>query len=133
MYKTKTIRNMTFKQLIAVSMISAATAVTGVWVYGKYEHGDLLAADKPAANYVFHSAKYADNNAAVRGIDFENAAANAAPAVVHIKVMQKPQQLGANPFSQFGDLFGGMSYNDDDDNSNTGSTPRQVASGSGVL
>src|SRR4051812_16478608 len=124
---------MTFKQMIAVSMISAVTAVTGVWGYGKYEHGDLLAADKHAANYVFHSAKYSDDNAAVPGVDFENAAANAAPAVVHIKVMQKPQQLGFNPFSQFGDGFGGMSYNDDDGNSNTPSTPRQVASGSGVL
>jgi serine protease Do len=133
-YKTKTISNMTFKQMIAVSMISAATAVTGVWVYGKYEHGDLLTAGKSAANYVFHSAKYADdNNAAVPGVDFENAAANAAPAVVHIKVMQKPKQLGSNPFSQFGDLFGGMSYNDADDNADAGSTSRQVASGSGVL
>jgi len=125
---------MTFKQMIAVSMISAATAVTGVWVYGKYEHGDLLAAVKPAVNYVFQPAKYSDNNAAVPGVDFENAAASAAPAVVHIKVMQKPKQLGSNPFAQFGDGFGGMSYNDGDDNANEGSsTPRQVASGSGVL
>ena len=33
---------MTFKQMIAVSMISAATALSGVWVYSKYENGDLL-------------------------------------------------------------------------------------------
>lgn len=123
---------MTFKQMIAVSMISAATAVTGVWVYGKYEHGDLLAADKPAANYVFKDAKYTGNDASVPGVDFENAAASAAPAVVHIKVMQKARQSAFNPF---GEGFGGMSYNDGDgnDNADANSAPRQVASGSGVL
>src|SRR6476620_11739937 len=57
-YKTKNIRNMTFKQMIAVSMISAATALSGVWVYSKYENGGLLNAGKPAANYIFQPAKY---------------------------------------------------------------------------
>jgi len=124
---------MTFKQMITVSMISVATALSGVWAYSKYEHVDLLAATKSASNYIYQPAKYSDNNAVVPSVDFENAAANAAPAVVHIKVMQKPKQSGFNPFAQFGDGFGGSSYNDGDDNSDAGSSTRQVASGSGVL
>ena len=124
---------MTFKQLIAVSMISAATAIGGVWVYGKYEHGDLLASTKAAANYVFQPAKYTENDASAPNVDFESAAASAAPAVVHIKVMQRPRQQSFNPFAQNGDGFGGMSYNDDDGSADAGSATQQVASGSGVL
>ncbi|TKK70782.1 PDZ domain-containing protein [Ilyomonas limi] len=128
---------MTFKQLIAVSAISAATAISGVWVYGKYENGDLLASIKPSANYIFQPAKYTEKDAIVPSVNFENAAASATPAVVHIKVMQQPRQQSFNPFAQNGsgffDGFGGMSYKDGEDNADAGSNVRQVGSGSGVL
>jgi serine protease Do len=75
-------------------------------------------------------------NAAAQPIDFENAAAEAVPAVVHIKTLTKFKQTGSrepqrNPF---GDLFG------DDffkryfgENGNPNSQPDQRASGSGVI
>ncbi len=120
---------MTFKQLIAVTMISVATAVGGVWVYGKYENSDLLSSTKNAANYVFQPAKYTAPDATTPSVDFEQAAANAAPAVVHIKILQRLKQQSDNPFGG----FGGMSYNDGQDNAEAENAVRQVGSGSGVF
>ncbi len=122
---------MTFKQFIAVSMISAATTFGSMWAFSKYEHGDLIASTKAAANYVFQPAKYSENDASAPNVNFENAAASAAPAVVHIKVLQKHRQESFDPFAMNG--FGGMSYNDGDNTNDDNSQPQEVASGSGVL
>ncbi|MDQ6845485.1 MAG: S1C family serine protease, partial [Bacteroidota bacterium] len=110
---------MTFKKFIAVFLISAASFTGGAWVYGKYTHQDLLAADIPGSSSVFKTAKFSGSDAATPMTDFENAAAKASPAVVHIKVLKR----GGNQI----DIFGGMSSNDN------GGEAQQVASGSGVI
>ena len=112
---------MTFKKFLAVFLISAASFTGGAWVYGKYINQDVLAANIPAASSVFKTAKYSEGDAVTPMTDFENAAAKASPAVVHIKVLKK----GGNQI----DFFNGMSNND---GSNSGE-PQQVASGSGVI
>lgn len=111
---------MTFKKIIAVFLISAASFTGGAWVYGKYVHHDLLASNVPSASSIFKPAKYSESNAVTPMTDFENAAAKASPAVVHIKVLKK----GGNEV----DLFGNMVNNDRASNE-----AQQVASGSGVI
>ncbi len=111
---------MTLKKIIAVLLISAASFTGGAWVYGKYVHQDLLGANVPAASSIFKTAKFSEGNAVTPMTDFENAAAKASPAVVHIKVLKR----GGNQV----DLFGNMVYND-----RGGDEAQQVASGSGVI
>src|SRR5665647_7313 len=111
---------MTFKKFIAVFLISAATFIGGTWVYGKYIHQDLLTANIPVASSVFKPAKFTGGADNVAMTDFENAAAKAAPAVVHIKVLKRIASQGYG--------FGAMSYNGEDNSTEA----RQVASGSGV-
>ena len=116
---------MTFKQFIAVSLLSATAFAGGMFAYGRYEQKDPLTSTTTAGS-VF---KHADYTGAVNGsptFDFEAAAAKAAPAVVHIKVLQKASQQSFNPFAQG---FNGMSEN----NRNDGDDAHEVASGSGVL
>ncbi|MEO8109435.1 MAG: trypsin-like peptidase domain-containing protein [Ginsengibacter sp.] len=112
---------MTFKRFIAVFLISAASFTGGAWVYGKYVTHDMLAANVPANASLFKTAKYAEGDAVTPMTDFENAAAKASPAVVHIKVLKR----GGNEV----DFFGGMTYNDRSNDY----APQQVASGSGVI
>ncbi len=112
---------MTFKKFIAVFLISAASFTGGAWVYGKYTHQDLLAANIPVASSVFKTAKYSEGEVVTPMTDFENAAAKASPAVVHIKVLKR----GGNQT----DFFGGMANNGGGDPSEA----QQVASGSGVI
>lgn len=112
---------MTFKKFIAVFLISAASFTGGAWVYGKYTHQDLLAANNSVASSVFKTAKYSEGDAVTPMTDFENAAAKASPAVVHIKVLKR----GSNQ----ADFFGGMSYNDGGDRGEA----QQIGSGSGVI
>ena len=112
---------MTLKKFIAGFLICAASFTGGAWVYGKYTHQELLAANMPVASAVFKTVKYTDGDAVTPMTDFENAAAKASPAVVHIKVLKR----GGNQM----DFFGGMSYNDGGDRGEA----MQVASGSGVI
>jgi S1-C subfamily serine protease len=112
---------MTFKKFIAVFLISAASFTGGAWVYGKYIHPDLLAANIPVASSVFKTAKYSEGASMSPMTDFENAAAKASPAVVHIKVLKR---TAAQSFG-----LGDMSSND----SGNGNDAQQVASGSGVI
>ena len=78
---------MKFKQFIAVLLISAATFAGSGWIYGKYNHHDLLASNIPVSSSVFKTTKYTDDASSVPMTDFESAAAKATPAVVHIKVL----------------------------------------------
>ncbi|HMH32056.1 MAG TPA: trypsin-like peptidase domain-containing protein [Puia sp.] len=131
---------MKVRQLLAVVMVSAATAVGSVWGYGRY-----LASQDHAIGFSSavsrtsdaHFAKYNENAASGPMIDFEKAATKGAPAVVHIRTLTKAKQVAGspdmpdmqnNPFKDFfgdhfGDLFGGR-----------GMVPQdQRASGSGVI
>jgi S1-C subfamily serine protease len=115
---------MKFKHLFAVFLVSAATFFACAWVYGKLHQRQLLALDSPEVSSVFKPAKFIQGSDVGPLTDFENAAAKAAPAVVHIKVLKR---TGAQGFYPFGG-FGGMSYNGDNEG-----TAQQVASGSGVI
>ena len=112
---------MKFKQFIAVLLISAATFAGGGWIYGKYHQPDPLASNITATSSIFKTTKYADDAASVPMTDFESAAAKAAPAVVHIKVLKSAVSQGFNPF--------GIIQGDGDN----GGVAQQVASGSGVI
>ncbi|HEY5405745.1 MAG TPA: trypsin-like peptidase domain-containing protein [Ginsengibacter sp.] len=120
---------MTFKQFIAVSLVSAAAFAGGAWAYGKYNHQEILASNIPATSSIFKNVKYTDDNTA-GPVDFEMAAAKASPAVVHIKVLKRPGDEAMNPFMQVdpSDDGAGMSYNN-----GSSDNAREVASGSGVL
>ena len=121
---------MTFKQFIAVSLISAAAFAGGSWAYSKYNHQDIVAINSPAASSIFKTANYTGDNTA-GPVDFESAAAKASPAVVHIKVLKRPGSEAMSGFGQMSpfDDGSGMSYNDGQHSNDA----RQVASGSGVL
>ncbi len=112
---------MTFKKFIAVLLISAASFTGGAWVYGKYTNRNLLSANTPVASSVFKTAEFSEGASVSPMTDFENAAAKASPAVVHIKVLKR---VAARSFG-----FGDMSYNDSDN----GNDAQQVAAGSGVI
>lgn len=112
---------MTFKKFIVVFLISAASFAGGAWVYGKYAHRDLLSAKIPVASSIFKTAVFAEGTSVSPITDFENAAARASPAVVHIKVLKR---TAARSYG-----FGDMSSNDSDN----GNDAQQVASGSGVI
>ncbi|MGI8635037.1 MAG: trypsin-like peptidase domain-containing protein, partial [Segetibacter sp.] len=124
---------MTFKQFISVSFVSVGAFVGAALVYSKYQHHNPLALNIPFASSVFKATEPIEKDAARPVVDFEKAAANATPAVVHIKVLQKARSESDVPFAQndaedAGDGFEGMSYN----NVDAGDEAQQVASGSGV-
>lgn len=112
---------MKFKKIIAVLLIGAACFTGGAWVYGKYTNQDLFLANTPVAPSVFKMANFTEGTPVSPMTDFENAAAEASPAVVHIKVLKRVAAQGYG--------FGDMSYN----NSNNGNDAQQVGSGSGVI
>lgn len=127
---------MKLKNILAVVLISAFTAVMSVWGYGKFlEHrsGGIQDPGKVPVNY----AGFFGNAPAAGAVDFSPAATAATPAVVHIKTKTKARQVSntsrqqqrfSNPFSDLfgdgdmGDFFGGPRM-----------IPEQRASGSGVL
>jgi serine protease Do len=127
------------RQLIAIMLVSAATAVGTIWGFGKIkgsmQDGSYLSTASPHSGNL-HFAKYNDETASGTIVDFEKAATKGAPAVVHIKTLTKAKQVSGNsefqrnPFKdffgdEFGDLFGGRG--------NGMSSPEQRASGSGVI
>ncbi len=129
---------MRLTKIIAAISISAATFTGGAWAYSKYEHQHQLVEKIPFASSIFKSTKYSEENASKPTVDFENAAAIAAPAVVHIKVLQRVRQESYNPFTENNQYnsgdgsengFGAMSNNGGNDASGDA---QQVASGSGV-
>lgn len=125
---------MKLKQFIAVLLISAATFAGGGWMYNKYEHQNMFAANTSVNSSIFKSTGFTDNASDVPTTNFEKAAAKASPAVVHIKVLKRIQSIQG--FNFFGNNFpgdpdydsGDMSYNNKNNDD-----ARQVASGSGVL
>jgi serine protease Do len=127
---------MKFKQVAAIMLISASTAVGSMWAYNKISHKDTYVyqsqgsdSNKLPSNYAkFDGVTGARNELA----DFTAAASAAIPATVHIKtktnaVATNNLPRSKNPFSDlfgdgFDDLFGDRSR----------SMP-QMASGSGAI
>ncbi len=122
---------MKIKQILSIVLISAGTSVLSVWGYGKWmgnnNNSYSVNEGKIPANY----ANFVDASGNVAApVDFTQASAAAAPAVVHIKTKTMQQRVNSNNrrgnggFDDiFGDFFG------------YGPTviPEQRASGSGVL
>ena len=80
---------MKFKHLLAVFLVTAATFFACAWIYGKLNEQNLLAVNSPATSSIFKSAKFVEGNDIAPLTNFENAAAKATPAVVHIKVLKR--------------------------------------------
>lgn len=96
-YKFAVQYKMILKKFIAVSLVTAVAFASAAWGYGKYNHQNILTFNVPAAPSLFKTANYSDNNTAGPA-DFENAAAKASPAVVHIRVLKRPGGVASNPF-----------------------------------
>jgi serine protease Do len=127
---------MNAKQILAIVGISATTAITSVWGYGKFIEKKFTGTQdgtKIPANYVGY---YGNNNAGT-GLDFTTPATSATPAVVHIKTKTKAKQVTNNLPRQrnpFGDMFGGDMFEEFFGGGQRQSIiPEQKASGSGVL
>ncbi len=129
---------MKFKQVAAIMLISASTAVGSVWTYSRileketyhYESGNAKSGKTPApANYTgFIDGVPGTPNGLV---DFTGAASSTIPATVHIKTKTTAKASNNLPRrSPFSDLFGedwGDMFGD-----RSRSMPQQ-ASGSGVI
>ncbi|MBS1579826.1 MAG: trypsin-like peptidase domain-containing protein [Bacteroidetes bacterium] len=126
---------MTFKNILAVIGISAATAVGSVWGYGKYVQYQTAGTQDPSKVPVNYAGFFNNSNAPVGPVDFTQAAAAATPAVVHIKTKTKAKQISNNlprRSNPFGDFFGDDMFGDMFGNQQR-VIPEQRASGSGVL
>ncbi len=116
---------MTVKNILSTICISAAVAVCSVYVYGNIlQNGrHTINADSSATPVSF--VKYNEGSTSGGPVDFTTAAANAAPAVVHIKTRVAARQVSNatpqdDPFTQ---LFGQQQQ----------TVPAQKGSGSGVI
>lgn len=120
---------MKIKQFIVALFIGAASFAGGGWLYGHFEQPNSLTANNSTNSSIFKPANFTPDATNVPATDFESAAAKAAPAVVHIKVMKK---MGDQGFSFFGvpQNQGGQGNTPGNSNSDPA---REVASGSGVL
>lgn len=125
---------MTFKQTLAVVLVSTTTSVASIFGYNKLQQQQDVAATTTSPSTLFKNTGFNENSVGGPVVDFEQAATKAVPAVVHIKTLTKAKQVAGdprlqdNPFKDFfgdsfGDMFGG----------GANPTPReQRASGSGV-
>src|SRR5688572_30731950 len=124
---------MKLKQILLVIGISAVSAVTSVWIYGKTMAKQQSYVQSAAGNMPVNYAGFFDNVAGgvADPIDFTKAANAAVPAVVHIKTKTSAKkvnnQLGNNRGNSMQDLF------EEFFNNGTRSRPEQRASGSGVI
>lgn len=132
---------MKLKQVLFTVAISAVTALSVLWGYGKLVKKNNTYAGQEAgvtpANY-----KYAglfDGNTPTTGaVDFTGPAAAATPAVVHIKTKTNAKQVSnnlprnkqQNPFSDF---FGNDDFFQQFFGQRSNIIPEQRASGSGVI
>src|SRR5688500_6937598 len=125
---------MKFKQLAAVVLVSASTAVGSVWTYNHFTGKDTYhyqASDngKLPVNYAGFFDGIAGKNAGP--VDFSDAASASIPATVHIKTKTTARASNNLPRrSPFSDLFGDGF--DDLFGDRLRSLPQQ-ASGSGVI
>jgi serine protease Do len=129
---------MKLKNILAVVLISATTAILSVWGYGKFlesRSAGIQVDGKVPANY----AGFFNNAGSPAGgaIDFGPAATTGTPAVVHIKTKTKARQVSNNGRQRysnpFADLFGDGGGDMGDFFGGPRMIPEQRASGSGVL
>ncbi|MBC7652417.1 MAG: Do family serine endopeptidase [Deinococcales bacterium] len=124
---------MNLKNILAIIVISASTAVASVWGYGKFVQNQYAGVQEPGKVPVNY-AKFFGNNAPAGSIDFTAAATSATPAVVHIKTKTKARQVSNNrERNPFGDMFGGDAFEDFFGGPRSQTIPEQRASGSGVV
>jgi serine protease Do len=127
---------MKLKNILAVIVISATTAILSVWGYGKWMQYDYAGIQEPGKLPVNY-AGYFGKDGSVGPVDFTQAAMAATPAVVHIKTRTKAKQASNNlpkHSNPFGDLFGdGDVFGDLFGNGGPRMIPEQRASGSGVI
>jgi Do/DeqQ family serine protease len=124
---------MKLKQLLLILAVSATTAVSSVWIYGKFSNHSIRSLQattdgKLPVNY----AGFYDNVANTgEPVDFTKAASIAVPAVVHIKTKipakKVSNQLPRNRGNSMDDLL------DQFFNFGPQVQPEQRASGSGVI
>jgi Do/DeqQ family serine protease len=122
------------KQVVAVILISASTAIATMWGYDHYGKAKTYTYSQDSGKVPFNYAKFFDGTKAGAGpVDFTDAASAAIPATVHIKtktVRTVSNNLPKhNPFS---DLFG-IDPDDFFGNGNGMRSLPEMASGSGVI
>jgi serine protease Do len=122
------------KQVVAVMLISASTAVATMWGYNHVTSGRTYYYSQDSGKVPANYAKFFEGNRAGAGpADFTDAASAAIPATVHIKtktVRTVSNNLPKhNPFS---DLFG-VDPDDFFGNGNGMRSMPEMASGSGVI
>jgi len=125
---------MKWKQLLLIVGISAVSAVSSVWVYGKITHKQTSFVQTPNGNLPVNYAGYFDNvGNGGEPVDFTKAANAAVPAVVHIKTKIAAKKVNnqlpnTNRNNSMEDLFDQF-FN----NMGPRTQPEQRASGSGVI
>jgi serine protease Do len=132
---------MTRTQLGAILLVASATSVASAWGFNQYiqrKHEiTYQSGSSSSSQSAAHFANYSEPSAGVGAgaVNFEQAAAKGAAAVVHIRTVTKAKQvvggssIQRNPFQdlfgdEFGDFFGGRGGNMQ--------SPEQRGSGSGV-
>ncbi len=125
---------MKWKQILLIIGISAVSAVSSVWIYGKVAPKESRFVQTATGNVPVNYAGYFDNIAAGDPIDFTKAANATVPAVVHIKTKIAAKKVNNqlprnNRSNNMQDLF------EDFFNQNFGPRMQQEqrASGSGVI
>ncbi len=122
------------KQVVAIMLISASTAIASMWGYNHVTSGRTYYYSQDSGKVPANYAKFFEGNKAGAGpADFTDAASAAIPATVHIKtktVRTVSNNLPKhNPFS---DLFG-VDPDDFFGNGNGMRSMPEMASGSGVI
>ena len=126
---------MKWKQILLIIGISAVSAVTSVWVYGKFYPKQSSFVQTANGNLPVNYAGYFDNVAGGgEPVDFTKAANTAVPAVVHIKTKiaakkannQLPRTNRGNSMEDLFEQFFNNGFGNQ-------TQPEQRASGSGVI
>ena len=135
-YNLKSEKNMKWKQILLIIGISAVSAITSVFIYGKINSGKQTSFFQSSnGNLPVNYAGFFDNAAgAGEPIDFTKAANTAVPAVVHIKTKiaakkinnQLPRTNRGNSMEDMFEQFFNMPFGPQ-------VQPEQRASGSGVI
>lgn len=126
---------MKLKQVLLIVGISAASAVSSVWIYGKLGQQKTAFTQTASGNLPVNYAGFFDNAAGAGDpIDFTKAANAAVPAVVHIKTKIAAKKVNnqlprSNRGNSMEDLFNEFFEN----NMGPRMQPEQRASGSGVI
>lgn len=129
-YAIKTLDTMINKKLIAGVLLGGAVVAGGFALSGKtgsFSDGIGLGSPTPLIQTAYSGA------ASAQPTDFEKAAGNAVPSVVHIRTVVKGKQVAqSNPFGMEDDIFERF-FGDGGGQRRYYNRPDQKASGSGVI